>query len=255
MSCMKYSSGNIIAPVMFLEDEKQSLEDNGDKRTIEYINEHFEDVRNVISNCVRRSSIKGMSEEDINDILIEVIEYFYEHDDYIISKAYNEEEMNIVPISGYVSKISQFCTLRYIHKFCKERSKRVYQTAEGRELYESIPDESVTRLFNIVEDRDVESYLKELEPIRYKYCSEIDIYQFLYIRILCANWSTAKTDKFIAFFNLTRRELNEIGAKICKDVIVNDLKGAMMCDMVKTIRLLKGYIYGVEDIDRLARAL
>lgn len=255
MSSISGLSGSVIAPIMFLEPELDETECSGtDKATIDYIAEHFDELKNVIRNCIKKSAVKGLYEEDVNDILIEVVEYFIKHSDYSVEKAYNPSNGNIVPIGGYVSKITQYCTIRYIHKVIKERKLIVFQT-EGKSLYENIPDNSVASLFSMVEDSDIDSYLKELETIRYKYCSELDIYQFLYIKTIGIDLDTAQLDKMVSMFNISMREFNDICSRICKDVLIHDLMGAMVSDLVKSVQLLRRYVYGVDFIDEMAQAV
>ena len=251
VGCYKLSLASVLAPVMFLEQEAQMQQSKSDKKTIEYVNEHIKEIRGVVRNCIRKNAMKGMGEYDIDDVLIEIIEYFVEHDDYCANKAYNKEEDNLVPIGGYVAKIAQLCTLRFITNYCKDNNRKVYKDGE-REIHEEIPDESALNQFQRVEDKDAASFLREMEAIRYKYCSDIDIYQFLYIKILCRNWDAMKIDSFISFFNITRRELNEISRRVERDETVNDLKRAMVYDMQEVVRLLRGYIYGVQFIDEIA---
>lgn len=245
------SLASVLAPVMFLEQEAQISQSKFDKKTIEYTREHIKEIKDVIRNCLRNKNMKGMNESDVEDIFMEIIEYQTEHDDYCANKAYNREENNMVPIGGYVARIAQLCTLRYITKYCNH-NKRMVSKDNIKELHDEIPDDSALIQFQRVEDNDAKSFLKDMETIRYKYDSDIDIYQFIYIKIICKDWDASKIDSFISFFNITRIELNEISRRIEHDEAVNDLKRAMALNIVETISLLKGYIYGVQFIDEIA---
>lgn len=219
-----------------------------DKETIKYAIENESSIRRVIR-AVAKSS-RNIQPADIDDIYMDVLNYFYKCDDYNIDKAYERSSSdNIVSLEGYVNKCVKFCVLRYSTNIGVENHTVVHDTVinEGEEL--SIFD-TISSNEHIDVQVDLESLCRMYTGYRYVY--GVDIFQMWYIKLLSMRYNKeeSKVEQMLSVLGASKNSM-----KLCEAAdeddgpLMNIARAITVCGLDEAIRVIRKYTYAPDRIE------
>lgn len=241
-----------IVPIELKENNSSLIDEGFNKASVRYAVDKSSLVRKVIANTIiTRRHTSAVSNEEVDDVYEELIMYLATHEDYNPNRI-AEGNIEPIPIKAFVNKIADFCTRQYLRE-CQRINARLVRNEAAEEIINMTPDRGQEEDLDIAEIANMESYIEALEGNRYKYKAELDLYAFLYIRLQSFDWGYDRQEQLFRIFGTTKKEMDELAKKACKDEKIQDLKIMMLDYRDEFIKHLRKHVYGVDYIDFVVR--
>lgn len=237
-----------IVPIELKENNSNLIDEGFNKLSVKYVIGHTKSVRRVIANTIiTRRHTSAVSNEEVDDVYEELVVYLATHEDYNPNRI-AEGSTEPIPIKAFVNKIADFCTRQYLRE-CQRANARLVRDEAAEEIITMTPDKSQEEAMDAVEIDNIASYVEALEGNRYKYRAELDLYAFLYIRLKSFDWGYDRQEQLLRIFGTTKKEMDELAKRACKDEVIQDLKIMMLDHREAFIQHLRKHVYGVDHID------
>lgn len=237
----------VYSPLM---EEEQPLV-GWSKQTISYVTKHTKIVHNYIRGIAKLRG-KLLSEQDVDDIYSELLQYLYQCDDWNLSKAYERSgSKSIVTLPAYVHVCTKFVTIRSVTKYYEHENNTVRDVVkenDGKELsiFDKIAD---TRVGDIIDGLtyNLENLCKSYEGIRYKYGP--DLFQIWYVRLKTIQ--AEKQDKYSEILSVLGVSKKDVVKLKNSDVMTSIAKAVSTHQLEESIKILANYVYSVNRLDRI----
>lgn len=232
-------------------------ESSWEKDTIRYVNANYNRLVKLAKNLMSSISRDSTYSTGIEDVMQDVMCYFYRKPDYSYERARQASEerglSSVMELRGLVENTLRL-HIKKLNTIARNESEMrvdncVLEDEHELNLIDVIPDESVKMAF-LETEYNLDSQLKALEVKRYIY--GMDIYFVLY------SFARLGKDKFtrvLEIFGYSQKELNTFRSKIVTDDEVMSLLHVIETEHGKdneliAIEKIAKYVYGRRDIDR-----
>jgi hypothetical protein len=250
---------DILLYTPFLEEQDTSIK-SWEKTTIEYLCKNKSKVISLIRNIVRKFGTDLFQNADIEDIYSEALLYFYNSDDYNLSKAIERSSRGgMITLEAYINCCVGYCVKRNLdrrRKADKHIAADTYRSESGEllSLLDLIPDkQSEEELEGVLVD--LNQQCKMYEHHRYKY--GIDIYQMWYVRLLTIVEGLEEDYGHIMnILGITKSDISTMKEKSFKDEMM--LGFAVAIDRTginESIKILENYVYAAHHIKKAIKSL
>lgn len=228
------------------EEEKNINISIWNKGTIQYVIENKAKILKRIRSGLRfLPNIHIMDIDDLFDDLVECLIIAPEYSNDIIINGWQ------VTLDAYINSYITICIKRFKckqYKLEKGRLRNIIYDEEGnkKDLIESIEDKTALLEYENT-NMGLESHLKTIKNIRYKYGQ--DIFLILYVYFQTINKDEQIKESIFSLLGLSKKELKEMRYKIEKDTDVMELMKLLSeCTCKAAIAALEKYVYGVHTL-------
>lgn len=242
-----------------LEEQNTSVK-GWSKETIAYLNKNKSKIISHIRNVARKLGSEFFQNADIEDIYSEALLYFYNSDDYNLSKAIERSSRGtVVTLDAYINYCLKCCAMRNLdrrRKADKHIAADTYRNEGGEllSLLNLIPDkQSEKELEGVLVD--LNQQCKMYEHHRYKY--GIDIYQMWYVRLLTIVEGLEEDYGHIMnILGITKSDLSTMKEKSFKDEMMLGFAVAIgKTGIDESINILENYVYAAHHIKKAIKRL
>lgn len=258
MECLNRDVAKIKALSYTTMIEPEVKEADYDKRTVNYVIENW----NRVKNNIRRTG-RDLTEDQVDTIMSDLVEYLRKGNDYDdISYGNTNSKFTI---ESYINVSIGFCVKRFKHEKSVEYKKMapriISDDNEEIDPLDKVADAVVTEQFQNI-GIDLELSLAQAEYLRNLCCSEIDLYQLLYITFLTSKDSEGEQKRrtLLNAFGVTDKQLINIGKKISRNEDVKVLLSAITESIKQqsldyVIDMIEKFVYNRECIKQAVMAL